>query len=132
MEAAVTAKCRVFTERPPWPSPAVLAELACFELSWLVEALGFRLMDSGIRPVFEPIPRVAGIAVTVKTTPGDFKVVPWAVDLLGPGDVLVVDGGGEDKHAIWGDFSSSRARSVGCVGVVVDGAARDIDGIESL
>jgi 4-hydroxy-4-methyl-2-oxoglutarate aldolase len=125
-------KCRVFTERPSAPSPAVLAELAGLELLWLADAIGFGLVDRQIRPVFEPVPRLVGIAVTVRTAPGDFKIVPWAVDLLGPGDVLVIDGGGDDKRAIWGDFVSSRAKTVGCVGVVVDGAVRDIDGLADI
>jgi RraA family protein len=132
MEVVVASECRVFSERPPLPDPAVLAELAGFELCWLIDAMGTGLMDAQIHAVYQPVPRVAGTAVTVKTVPGDFKVVPWAVDLLGPGDMLVIDGCGEDQHAIWGDFVSARAKAVGCAGVVVDGAARDIAGIEAL
>jgi RraA family protein len=123
-------ECRVFTRRPAAPCAAVLDELSGFELAWLADSVGVGLM-TGIGPAYQPVDRAVGPAVTVSTAPGDFAVVPWAVDQLGRGDVLVVDGAGDGSRAVWGDFVGARAKAVGCAGVVVDGAVRDLDGIRA-
>jgi 4-hydroxy-4-methyl-2-oxoglutarate aldolase len=93
---------------------------------------GVGLISPQIRPLANPSVSIAGCAVTVRVTPGDFRLIPWAVDTLAYGDVLVVDGGGHRDRAIWGDFVSARAQQVGCAGVVVDGACRDVAGIRRL
>jgi regulator of RNase E activity RraA len=46
--------------------------------------------------------------------------------------VIVVDGGGEVEHALWGDKLSRLAQSRGVAGLVVDGAVRDLAEIERL
>lgn len=38
---------------------------------------------------------LAGVALTVKTRPGDNLMIHKALDLAQPGDVIVVDGGGD-------------------------------------
>lgn len=48
------------------------------------------------------------------------------------GAVVVVDGGGDLQHALWGDKMSGLALERGIIGLVVDGAVRDRDGIEGL
>ena len=118
-------------ERPP-PPPDALAELIRLGTCRLVDVMGVGLLSSEIRPLLEPTPAIAGPAVTVKVRPGDFGMIPWAVDRLEHGDVLVIDGAGHQERAIWGDFVSTRARQVGCAGVVIDGACRDIAGIRRL
>lgn len=71
--------------------------------------------------------RLAGTAVTVKTRPGDNQALHRAYDLLRPGDVLVVDGGGDVGQALVGEIMMSRARAMGVAGFVIDGAIRDVD-----
>jgi regulator of RNase E activity RraA len=46
---------------------------------------------------------------------------------LRPGDVLVVDGGGDLSQALVGEIMMSRARAMGIAGFVIDGAIRDVD-----
>ena len=70
--------------------------------------------------------KLVGLAFTVKTAPGDNLMIHKALDLAGPGDVLVVDGGGDANNALVGELMASHARKRGIVGFVIDGAIRDI------
>ncbi|NNM72838.1 RraA family protein [Enterovirga aerilata] len=70
--------------------------------------------------------RLVGTAVTVKTRPGDNYILHRSYDLLRPGDVLVVDGGGDLNQALVGEIMMQRARMQGVAGFVVDGAVRDV------
>lgn len=49
-----------------------------------------------------------------------------AVDGCRPDDVLVCAAAGSMRSGIWGELLSTAARNSGCVGVVVDGAVRDV------
>ena len=69
--------------------------------------------------------KLLGTAFTVKTRPGDNLMVHKALDLAAPGDVLVVDGGGDVTNALVGELLGMYARSRGLRGFVVDGAIRD-------
>jgi 3-hexulose-6-phosphate synthase/6-phospho-3-hexuloisomerase len=75
--------------------------------------------------------RVVGPAVTVVTRDGDWAKPVEAIDRAGPGEVIVVDAGGGDT-AIWGELASWSAHGRKVAGVVIDGAARDIDAILEL
>ena len=75
---------------------------------------------------------MCGSAVTVWTKPGDILFVLKAVDLVEPGDVLLVDGGGREDAAVVGDIVGKTLADLGCVGLVVDGVVRDIDGLDAV
>jgi regulator of RNase E activity RraA len=49
-----------------------------------------------------------------------------AVDGCRPDDVLVAAAGGSLRSGLWGELLSTAARNAGCVGVIVDGAVRDV------
>jgi RraA family protein len=74
--------------------------------------------------------RLIGTAVTIKTRPGDNQTLHRAYDLLRPGDVLVVDGGGDLIQALVGEIMMRRAHAMGVAGFVIDGAIRDVDAFE--
>jgi len=98
----------------------------------LADAAGFPIaMDARIRPIWRRA-QLAGPAFTVRTPPGEFQAVREAVERAPAGAVLVVDGGGELRCALWGDKMSTLALERGLAGIVVDGAVRDVDGIEAL
>jgi RraA family protein len=88
-------------------------------------------MDARIRPLWHGA-RVAGTAFTVQTPPGQFLAVQDGANRAQPGDVIVVDGGGQVDCALWGDKMSRLAQSRGIAGFVVDGAVRDVTEIETL
>ena len=52
---------------------------------------------------------MAGPALTVRTRPGDNLLVHKALDLAQPGDVIVVDAGGDLTNAIIGEIMTSYA-----------------------
>lgn len=72
---------------------------------------------------------LAGPAFTVKTRPGDNLLVHKALDMAEPGDVIVVDAGGDLTNSIIGEIMSSYARMRGIAGLVINGAIRDYDSI---
>lgn len=88
----------------------------------------FRLHAGGarLRPMHDATP-MAGVALTVKTRPGDNLLVHKALDLAQPGDVIVVDAGGDLTNAIIGELMTSYAASRGVAGMVINGAIRDAD-----
>jgi 3-hexulose-6-phosphate synthase/6-phospho-3-hexuloisomerase len=72
--------------------------------------------------------KMVGRAVTVQTVSGDWAKPVEAIDRASKGDVIVIDAcGGE--IAVWGELASWSSKTKGVVGVVIDGAARDIDSI---
>jgi len=73
--------------------------------------------------------RMVGTALTVKTRPGDNLMVHKAIDMAEPGDVIVVDAGGETTHAIIGEIMVRLAMKKGLAGFVIDGCVRDTEAI---
>jgi RraA family protein len=76
--------------------------------------------------------QLCGPAVTVWTKPGDILYVLKAADLIAPGDVLVVDGASRADAAVIGDIAGQALADLGCDGLVVDGAVRDVDGLDAI
>lgn len=76
--------------------------------------------------------RATGRAFTVRTAPGDNASLHEAIDRIGEGDVLVVDGDGFMERALWGAIMSEAAQLIGVAGLVVDGAVRDIAEIRGI
>lgn len=69
--------------------------------------------------------KLIGTAITVKTRPGDNLLVHKAIDMAEPGDVIVVDAGGDTTNAIVGEIMLQLARKKAITGFVIDGAIRD-------
>jgi len=82
----------------------------------------------GITPRIRSGQRMAGRALTVQTVNGDWAKPVEAIDRAQKGDVIVIDAGGSPV-AVWGELASHSAVMMGVVGVVIDGAIRDIDDI---
>ena len=74
---------------------------------------------------------LCGVALTVKARPGDNLMVHAALNRVKPGDVIVVDAGGDLTNAILGELMLSHAQQVGCAGVIVNGAVRDFGWIKA-
>jgi regulator of RNase E activity RraA len=68
---------------------------------------------------------MAGPAFTVKTRPGDNLMVHKALDMAEPGDVVVVDAGGDLTNAIIGELMLAHAETRLLAGIVINGAVRD-------
>lgn len=83
---------------------------------------------SGLSPVWAGA-KLAGPAYTVWTRPGDNLYIHKALDDAQPGDVIVINGGGDESRALIGDLIGIRAKSLGIAGFVIDGAVRDADAL---
>ena len=88
----------------------------------------------GLKPVWVGEPgelKFAGPAVTVRTYDGDWSAPVQAIDQAQPGDVLVIDAC-RGETAVWGELATNSCLSRKVVGVIIDGAVRDIDDIRKL
>ena len=86
----------------------------------------FRMTAGG--PLLRPMHAggvLAGPAFTVKIRPGDNLMLHKALDLAEPGDIIVVDGGGDLTNALIGEMMVTHAECRGLGGIVVNGAIRD-------
>lgn len=85
-------------------------------------------IDPAIRPLLPAgrQPRLFGRAVTAFCEPPDFGAVLHALDLIRPGDVLVVAAGGHAETAMIGEILGGHLRRQGGAGLVCDGAVRDV------
>jgi RraA family protein len=72
---------------------------------------------------------LAGPAVTVKARPGDNLMLHKAIDIAEPGDVVVVDAGGDLTNALIGELMTAHAEYRGLAGIVIYGAIRDASAI---
>jgi len=68
---------------------------------------------------------LCGVALTVRTRPGDNLMVHAALNRARPGDVLVIDAGGDLTNALMGELMLAHAQAIGVAGVVLNGAVRD-------
>ncbi|RYJ02174.1 MAG: RraA family protein, partial [Acetobacteraceae bacterium] len=68
---------------------------------------------------------LAGPALTVKTRPGDNLMIHKAIALAEPGDVIVVDAGGDLTNALIGELMLAQMVKRGLGGIVLNGAIRD-------
>jgi RraA family protein len=82
-----------------------------------------------IRQQTDPDTMLLGPACTVKVFPGDNLMVHKALDLVQPGDIMMIDAGASPMNAVLGDLITTKARHRGVAGIVVDGLIRDIEGI---
>ncbi|MEM8721932.1 MAG: RraA family protein [Cyanobacteria bacterium P01_G01_bin.39] len=84
-----------------------------------------QFMDIGIKAVWQPIPRIAGKAYTVKCHPGDNLMLHAAIYRAEPGSIIVVESGTLD-YAVSGGNVCAIAQKRGIVGFIVDGVIRDV------
>jgi 3-hexulose-6-phosphate synthase/6-phospho-3-hexuloisomerase len=75
--------------------------------------------------------KIVGTAITVQTFAGDWAKTVEAIDLAGPGNVIVIYNG-SNYIAPWGGLATLSCKVKGIEGVVVDGAVRDVDEIRSM
>ncbi|AOZ03738.1 methyltransferase [Cupriavidus sp. USMAHM13] len=117
----------------PRPAHTVSASLMeryrNFPVANISDAMSRTTGTSGLRPFHRRNGNLVGRALTVRTRPGDNLMVHKAIDLSGPGDVIVVDAGGAGPNAIIGEIMLALAIARGAAGFVIDGLIRDSDTI---
>ena len=109
---------------PKRPSAALLKQFKNVVVAHLSDSMNRLPGGDGLDPMHNGS-HMVGVALTVRVCPGDNLMVHKAIDMAQPGDVIVVDAGGDLSQAIIGEIMSSLAASRGCAGMVIDGAIRD-------
>lgn len=113
-------------------APFVIDRLLAAYLPDVSDAVGpLYTMDGHIRPLYLPVRRLVGAALTVKAPPGDNLTVHGALSMAQEGDVLVVDWRGTDACATGAGSLVVPMRN-GLRGAVVDGGWRDIAEVQAI
>lgn len=109
------------------PDPALIDRLEQLASSLVSDVFGRWAGATGLLPIagLAPGEVVAGPALTVRTRPGDNLVVHKALDIARPGEILVIDAGGQRDRAILGGLMGQYASTRKIAALVVDGAVRD-------
>jgi regulator of RNase E activity RraA len=116
--------------------PDVLAKfdevIQCYSASAVFADSQYRtgVMDCGIKPAFRA--KVCGQALTVQLSKGDLVDPLKALEMGHPGDVIVVDAGGEVNTSVCGGLMGGLAKNRGIRAMIIDGAGRDTDELEDL
>lgn len=108
-------------------APDILAALREIPVAALSDNMHRNIGSTGLHPYHRPMARtMAGTAVTARSRGGDNLTYLRALEFCRPGDVLVIDAGGDLNNAVVGGILSFYAAQIGVVGVVIDGAIRDV------
>ena len=114
------------------PNSEVVYGLGEAGVSTVHEAAGrIGLLDPVFRPIQDGV-RIAGPAVTVLCAPGDNMMVHAAIEVIQPGDVLVVASTGQGTGGMFGDLLATQVTARGGRGLVIDGGVRDIDDLRRM
>lgn len=110
----------------PRADEAAIAAFAESGVATVHEAMGRRgLLDPEIRPIQRGT-RLAGSAVTVRCQPGDNLMIHAAVEVVEPGDVLVVTTTSRSTDGMFGELLATSLQAAGCVGLILDAGVRDV------
>lgn len=109
----------------PQADASVLETLRGIAVALLSDNLHRAIGSAGVLPYHRPRP-MAGTAVTVRTRGGDNLAILRAYEYCRPGDVMVVDCGGEIANAVVGGILTYYGATIGLSGMVIDGAIRDV------
>jgi 4-hydroxy-4-methyl-2-oxoglutarate aldolase len=118
---------------------ARLSRLSVAVVADVLDRLGLRsqVLNHRIRPLTKRH-AIAGHAYPIQAVP--MSVIPdnpyeheiAAIDAVPSGAVVVIATGGCYDAAIWGELLCTRAAARGAVGAVIDGAVRDLAGLNGL
>jgi regulator of RNase E activity RraA len=111
---------------PPQIEADLIAAFAKLDLVNVADAMhGMGSMDGRIEPIWRPVPRVIGTALTVCVTPGNGQMIRRAILMGRPGDVMVINAFGTEERAVLGGSVIADVRANEIAAVIVDGAVRD-------
>lgn len=104
---------------------AIVQQASGYQAAILADVAGRRGAMHGRIRALRPDMKVVGTAFTVDVRPGDNLMIHAAMSLARPGDVLVIDGKGDQTAALMGTIMMTACQKLGIAGVVIDGSVRD-------
>ena len=114
-------------DRPP---VAKLEALIGAQTGHIVDALDGRgAMDAAIKPIDAKRAQFVGVALTAETGPSDNLAILAAVAMAKRGDCIIAASDAFSATAVVGDNVCWMARNAGCAAIVIDGMARDLEGM---
>lgn len=115
------------------PSADILKRYEQHDVAKIADAMARHgIMHHEIKPI-SPGMRLLGPAVTVLTRPGDALYVAHSADVAQPGDIIVIDAGGQPNASVIGErIAEYMQQQRGIAGLVVDGAVRDVKGLRDM
>lgn len=121
--------CRIFTEIPR-PSKELIERFRGLPVANIGDNMNrIYCVDAAIKPLNKR--PLLGTAFTVHAPSGDNLFLHKALEIAQPGDVIVIASGGPER-SFFGELMMMDAQNHGYAGVIVDGYARDLDGIAKL
>jgi RraA family protein len=113
--------------RAAGPAADVVAGFQGLPVAAVGDAMSRNIGTYGLRQYHARLDTVmCGPAVTVRVRPGDNLMIHKALMMVQPGDVLVVDGGGDVTQALVGGLMRTTCVTRKLAGLVIDGAVRDL------
>jgi 4-hydroxy-4-methyl-2-oxoglutarate aldolase len=83
------------------------------------------LMRPYMRPVY-PMAKACGSAITISSAPGDNLMIHAALELVKPGDILVVTTTSDSTDGMFGDLLGVSCKAHGVTGLIIDAGVRDV------
>ncbi|WP_313234953.1 RraA family protein [Delftia acidovorans] len=113
--------------RAAGPEAGVVQAFKAIPVAAIGDAMSRNVGAIGLRQYHARLEAVlCGPAVTVRVRPGDNLMIHKALMMVQPGDVLVIDGGGDVSQALVGGLIRTTCLARGLGGLVIDGAIRDL------
>ncbi len=114
------------------PSTAMIERIRSYRTSDLSDAMNRTQTLAGLRPIYTPMARVVGPAVTVNSVVPSIDAGKMGLARSVEGDVLVVTAPNSESNAVWGGNLAFGTKSRGIAGLIVDGGIRDVSEIRDV
>lgn len=113
--------------RAEGPHADIVAAFREIPVAAIGDSMSRNIGTIGLRQYHRRLETVlCGPAVTVRVRPGDNLMIHKALMMVKPGDVLVIDGGGDVTQALVGGLMRTTCVAKQLGGLVIDGAVRDL------
>lgn len=125
---------RIFLKKPEAPQE-LLDAFSTIPAANISDTMG-RLVGMHPRIKLQSAPKNpinVGRALTIKTRSGDNLMLHKALNMVKPGDVIILSNdGGESYRSLIGEIMFTYLASRGAAGIIIDGPIRDIDAVRKM